>query len=208
MNTIEIKIKHKVNNWDNFYKLARKQFIEYEQLEGRDWKNYDFSIDCAEDQLLFKDMLQVRFIEELTEASVAFKAGEKEHFYEEITDALNFLLSAYIMINYQFKNGVNPDNYLYDKFVEQRFDYLDELDIHHFFYVLVEDVGKVCNLLKNRPWAQSNYLVSILDLNKELNNLWMDFWMVMTSMGLSRDKLFELFERKFEVNKWRIHTGY
>ena len=83
MNTLEINYKHKINSFDDLWKYAKKQFIEYEKLEGRDWKNYDFSIDCAEDQMLFKDMLQIRCIEELTEASVAFENGEKEHFYEE-----------------------------------------------------------------------------------------------------------------------------
>ena len=62
-----------------------------EKIEGiANWKEYSFSIDCAQDQMKFKDMLQIRFIEELTEASAA---EEYEHFWEEITDALNFFLS-------------------------------------------------------------------------------------------------------------------
>ena len=77
--------------------------MNYEKLEGRDWKKYDFSIDCAEDQMLFKDMLQIRCIEELTEASIAFKEGSYEHFKEEITDALNFYLSAMVMYGYEMK---------------------------------------------------------------------------------------------------------
>lgn len=205
MNTLEIKYNHKINNWSEFYKYANKQFVEYEKLEGRDWKKYDFSIDCSEDQLLFKDMLQIRCIEELTEASIAFKEGEKEHFFEEITDAINFLVSAYCMADLPwmtYKSNLN------EEFIEHRFDYLDELDIHYMFYEVIEKIGYLCNLLKNRPWAQSNYLVSMLDFNERAKDLWETFFSMLKSLGLSDEKLFELFERKYEVNKWRIKTGY
>ena len=103
MNTLEIKYNHKIQNWEDFKKFAKLQFLNYEKLEGRDWKTYDFSIDCSEDQMLFKDMLQIRCIEELTEASIAFKEKDFEHFKEEITDALNFFVSALCMCNYDMK---------------------------------------------------------------------------------------------------------
>lgn len=202
MNTLEIKFNHKINTWSDFIKTAKQQFINYEKLEGRNWNKYDFSIDCAEDQMLFKDMLQIRCIEELTEASIAFKNDEKEHFYEEITDALNFLLSGYIMA------GLNmPEKDLKDYFPDRLY-YLDQLDIPHWFYIIIEDIGNLCNLLKNRPWAQSNYLVSLLDLEDRANKLWNDFWLLLSTLGLNNEKIYELFERKYEVNKWRIKTGY
>lgn len=203
MNTLEVKIKNKISNYDNLWKYAKKQFLDYEKLEGRNWKEYDFSIDCAEDQMLFKDMLQIRCVEELTEASIAFKNGEKEHFYEEITDSLNFLLSGMVMIDFEgFKFELNKE------FVPQRFDYLNILDIEHSFYQIIESIGKLCNLLKNRPWAQSNYLVSMVDFNNYLLELIDNFEEMLMTVGLDDKMLFELFERKYTVNKWRITTGY
>ena len=203
MNTLEIKYQGKIKSWEDFVKTAKQQFINYEKLEGRNWKEYDFSIDCSEDQMLFKDMLQIRCIEELTEASVAFKEEDKEHFFEEITDALNFFISACVMVNYKFKKPK-----IFDVYYPERFSYLDELDIHHIFYVVIEKIGYLCNLLKNRPWAQSNYLVSMLDFNERLDDLYDTFWDMLESMGLNLNKIYELFERKYEVNKWRIQTGY
>lgn len=203
MNITEVDYKGYIKNWNDFQKYAKLQFEAYEKLEGRDWKNYDFSIDCAEDQALFKDMLQIRFIEELTEASIAFKENDYEHFKEEIADAINFFISAMTMINYFEKVNINirSNSALI-------FNYLDELDINHNFYIIIEKVGYLCNLLKNRPWAQSNYLVSMTDFNERLHDLWLTFWRTLKGFGFSENQVFELFERKYEVNKWRMKTGY
>lgn len=212
MNTLEIKINHKIKNLDDLYKYAYKQFIEYEKIEGIDnWKKYDFSIDCSDDQMKFKDMLQIRFIEELTEATLAI--NEPEHFLEEITDALNFLLSSYLMIlGPSIKEKmVSPEIILNRIKNPLKLNYLlkfQQSKIKAYFYTLVEDVGSLCNLLKNRPWAQSNFLVSMEDFNERLKILWRDFWLTMKLFGLDCNTIYELFERKYLVNKWRIKTGY
>lgn len=204
MNTLEVNLKYHIDSWDSFYKLAKKQFLTYEKLEGIDnWKEYDFSIDCAEDQMKFKDMLQIRFIEELTEASAALK--EPDHFFEEISDALNFFLSSYIMLGVDFKKLDNPELYL-KSFYVPHIPYENEMSI--LTYPLVHNVGQLCNLLKNRPWAQSNYLVSLTDFKERLETLWISFWKYLGSLGLNKEKVFELFERKVIVNEYRMKTGY
>lgn len=204
MNTLEIKTKNKIKSWDDFYKEARKQFLAYEKLEGIDnWKEYDFSIDCSEDQMKFKDMLQIRFIEELTEASESI--NEEEHFWEEITDSLNFFISAFIMADIDFKKLPHPENYLPKK-DKRKIPSIKKYSI--MTYQLIHNVGTLCNLLKNRPWAQSNYLVSMFDFNVRIKILWMSFWNYLGKLGINKNTLFDLFERKVEVNKYRIKTGY
>lgn len=204
MNTLEVKIKGLIKDWNSFYKEGKKQFLAYEKIEGiEDWEEYDFSIDCSEDQMKFKDMLQIRFIEELTEASSSL--NEPEHFWEEITDSLNFFISSFIMIDADFKNLPNPEKYLRKK---------DKRKIPNFknfsklTYPIIHNVGKVCNLLKNRPWAMSNYLVSLYDFNENLKNLWISFWKYLGKLGINKKVLFDLFERKILVNQWRMKTGY
>lgn len=204
MNTLEVKLKYHIKTWADFYKLAKKQFLAYEKLEGiENWKEYDFSIDCAEDQIKFKDMLQIRFIEELTEASDAL--DEPEHFLEEITDALNFFISAYLMLNMDFKDLPNPEPYLP---FEYNLKVPDMEEMSLLTYPLIHKVGYLCNLLKNRPWAQSNYLVSMLDFKTRLIELWKAFWKYIGTFGINKETLFELFERKVIVNEWRMKTGY
>lgn len=205
MNTLEINNKNLIKSFDELYKIAKKQFYNYEKLEGiEDWKKYDFSIDCSEDQLKFKDMLETRFIEELTEASAAL--NEPEHFWEEITDALNFFLSAYIMIDTDFSKLNSPELYL-NKFSNKRIP-SSLVDVSQLFYPVIHYVGYLCNLLKNRAWTQSNYLVSMIDFNERLNILWGRFWLLLRYLGLSKEDVFDLFEKKVLVNKWRIETGY
>ena len=202
MNTTEIKVKNLIKSFEDLYKYAKKQFIEYEKIEGIDnWKEYSFSIDCSQDQLKFKDMLQIRCIEELTEATHAL--DNEEHFYEEVTDSLNFFLSAYIMLDVDFNKLENPENILTGyKCV------WSHSQIKLLFYNIVDDIGDLCNLLKNRPWSQSNYLVSMYDFDIRLNKLWKTYWSVLSDLGLDKEDIFNMFEKKYQVNKWRIKTGY
>lgn len=204
MNTLEVKTTNLIKNFGDFYKIGKRQFLEYEAIEGiTNWKEYDFSIDCSEDQMKFKDMIQIRFIEELTEASCALK--EPEHFWEEITDALNFFISGYIMLGTDFKKLPNPEQFLSKK---------NKMKVPSFkkysimTYPLIHYTGSLCNLLKNRPWAQSNYLVSMIDFNERLEELWIAFWSYLGKLGIDKENLFDLFERKVLVNRWRMKTGY
>lgn len=209
MNTSDIKFNNEIKSFDELYKSAKDQFLLYEKLEGiENWDEYNFSIDCSADQMLFKDMIQIRFIEELTEASIAMNEGG-DHFWEEIGDALNFFLSAYTMLGIDFKSLPSPErilvNYKY-AIKKNRILYKDEYSLH--VYPIIEKVGYLCNLLKNRPWAQSNFLVSMIDFNERLEDLWVEFWRFFDYMRISPEDVFEMFWKKYQVNIYRIETGY
>ena len=207
MNTTEIKRKYIINSFDDLYKYAMKQFLCYEKLEGIDnWKEYDFSIDCSQDQMKFKDMLQIRCIEELTEATHAL--DNEEHFKEEVTDALNFFLSAYCMLGVNFKDFKDPEELIKTHLVTINKTIFGQDMIGYYFYRIINDIGDLCNLLKNRPWAQSNYLVSLYDFNLRLHKLWETFWWVLGVLNFTKEQIFEMFERKYLVNLFRISTGY
>ena len=63
----------------------------------------EFDIDIYEDQMLLKDFLLVRAVEEITEAGAAIKANHVEHYKEEIIDVFNFLVEASIILNWLIK---------------------------------------------------------------------------------------------------------
>jgi hypothetical protein len=209
MNTSDIKFNGEIKSFDELFKAAREQFLLYEKLEGiDDWEKYDFSIDCSADQMKFKDMIQIRFIEELTEASMALE-DPPEHFWEEIGDALNFFLSAYVMLGVDFKKLPDPQKILtrHEYAIHKiRIIHRDEYSLK--VYPIIEDVGSLCNLLKNRPWSQSNFLVSMTDFNQRLEKLWVDFWELFNYMRVSPEEVFEMFWKKYQVNIHRIETGY
>jgi hypothetical protein len=205
MNTIDIKYNSEIGSFDDLYRLAIDQFLKYEEVEKRNWDEYDFSIDCAADQAMFKDMLQIRFVEELTEASCSINESE-EHFWEEIGDALNFFLSSYIMLDVDFNSFISPEHYLPKESHKTKIDTLDDFSLAA--YPVIEKVGYLCNLLKNRPWAESNYLVSEYDFDLRLRDLWQSFWQFLGDMGLNRKDIFEIFYKKYKVNEHRRSTGY
>lgn len=201
MNTEEVKVKVKIESFEQMYNLAKKQFIEYEKLEGVDWKTYDFSIDTPEDQLRFKDMLQIRCIEELTEAQEAI--DDINHFKEEMADALNFFLSAYIMLGVDFNTLPKVELFNFDPGLT-----LSKISFGNSAWGVVYKIGRLCNLLKNRPWSQSNYLVSLLDFNERLEELWVSFWDLICWCGFSYDEVLRMFAKKYTVNQFRMRTGY
>lgn len=207
MNTTEVKFNGEIKSFSDLYRMAMDQFIMYEKLEGiEDWSSYDFSIDCSEDQMKFKDMLQIRFIEELTEASVSMNEPE-EHFWEEVGDALNFFLSAYCMLGVDFNKFRSPGDYLSEN--EGGTKKVPDYDLFSTrAYRVIEKVGYLCNLLKNRPWTESNYLVSRLDFDKRLEDLWEEFWFFLKEMKLTSRDIFEMFYKKYKVNEHRRRTGY
>lgn len=207
MNTTDVIYNNQIKSFDNLYKLAKNQFINYEKIEGIDnWNDYDFSIDCCEDQNKFKDMIQIRFIEELTEASCSLKEKEEEHFWEEIGDSLNFFLSSYLILNVDLKKLPNPEKLLNKEKVKKQRPSFKFFSLEA--YSIIEKVGYLCNLLKNRPWAQSNYLVSIVDFEERLNDLWISFWSFLGKLKITKEDVFEIFYKKYKVNEYRMKTGY
>ena len=89
MNILDIEVKYQIHNYKELLFYAKKQFFKYEEIEGiKNWEEYDFSIDCSEDQLKFKDILEIRFVEELTEMTLAI--DNLSHFKEELIDSFNF----------------------------------------------------------------------------------------------------------------------
>ena len=105
MNTQDIEVNIKINNIEDMYKYAKLQFEAFNKVEHRPSYNdgYIFNIDDPNDQMWFKQFIQMRFCEELAEAEEA--RSNDQHFMEELTDAFNFLLAATI----DSKRAISPD---------------------------------------------------------------------------------------------------
>lgn len=194
----------KENIFEDLYAKHKEMFLAFMKIEGVDnWEEYNFSIDVPEDQMRLKDFLQIRFIEELTEATVDMH--NHQHFLEEITDAFNFFLTAYVCLDKKFEWINSPV-----KFTEENLTSVlnDKKTLFSDLYEVVESVGKVCNLLKNRPWAQSNYLVDLIIFDKELESLWFRFNMFINNLNIDLAYLYEMWSKKYQVNMFRIRTGY
>lgn len=200
MNTSEVKLEGLIKSWGDLYRITWEQFITYEMIEGRNWLKYDFSIDVPEDQLMFKDMLQIRMVEELAEAFEAYRQRSSEHFQEEIADSVNFFMAAYHMCGCDLKEMVDPDLLMRPV--------LTLCSLEETLWEITYKAHILCNLLKNRPWSQSNYLVSLDEFNERLKDLWETFWRGIFKLGVNSYGIFENVERKYLVNRHRLNTGY
>lgn len=163
-------------------------------------KIYDFDINVYQDQQIFKDFLQIRFIEELTEAMA--DTQNINHFKEEITDAFNFLVTAYSIygwgndLEWHFDAAVTP------------LEISNTSEIKELMWNIVQLVGNTCNHLKNRPWRQSQYLVDLYVFEKDLKEIWVYFNYVLSILGITPREIFEQWSLKYQVNKFRLDSNY
>lgn len=194
--------------WDTIFKLQKKVFVEYMKQEKIDWPNYDFDINCYEDQQLLKDFLEIRFVEELTEATEDME--HEDHFLEEMIDALNFLVEAYIIYGWGPKD-LKPGTAYLNKFDDDSKPHdLTGVDNILFacFYYLVESVGKTCNKLKNRPWKQCQYLVDLIVFEERFKEIFKWFMYVCNYCRITQETLFKVWSQKYQCNLYRISTRY
>lgn len=208
MNTRDITVKLP-KDVDLFwiYNHHKKMFYKFMELEGiSNWKEYNFSIDTAADQTIFKDVLQIRFIEELTEATTS--GCIIDHFEEEIIDSFNFLLSGLVALDMKLEDLPKWKDRKRNKLKLWFILKYRRNKLNAETYKVVEKVGLLTNLLKSRPWAQNQLLVDSMMFNKRLVDLWVQFNEYINWLGIDLDTLYKLWYQKSEINYFRLKTGY
>lgn len=208
MNTRDIIVKlPKDVNLFWIYNQHKKMFYKFMELEGiSNWKEYNFSIDTAADQTIFKDVLQIRFIEELTEATTS--GCIIDHFEEEIIDSFNFLLSGLVALDMKLEDLPEWKDRKRNKLKLWFILKYRRNKLNAETYKVVEKVGLLTNLLKSRPWAQNQLLVDSMMFNKRLVDLWVQFNEYINWLGIDLDTLYKLWYQKSEINYFRLKTGY
>ena len=155
-----------------------------------------FDIDVYEDQEVFKQYCW-RIVEELMEA-LEDRTNEN-HFKEEVIDGFNFLIELYLLY------GWGPEDLLE---LEQlnlfEFDCTTDIQILKVVYQL----GITANLLKNRAWRQSQYLVDMHIFEPRFKQVWKEYMKLFRIIGLFQEDISKLWSLKYQVNKFRIETNY
>ena len=194
-------------SFHDIFRFQKKVFDMYMEAEKTDVSNFD--INVYSDQQILKDFLQIRFIEELTEATADVK--HEDHFLEEIIDAFNFLVEAYLIYGWTYKDLPPWQNIYQSDSDKLPIGIESQSRLAHFgsqFYWVVQDVGNACNLLKNRPWRQSQYLVDLLEFEKMFKRIWNQFNRLCDGVGITRKMIFETWSLKYQVNIYRLKTKY
>lgn len=164
-----------------------------------------------------------RFIEELGEALEAFNLhpGNPEHCDEELMDALHFLVEFTIHAGYtpqELIDGNHEDllDALYDKADEeinngkgpQFFNVRDYPTLLLRSGMVLEEMAKTCNTLKNKPWKQSHMLTDTNKFGDCLKATWAAFIALCYVAEIHSQYLFELYLSKNAVNKFRQRSNY
>ena len=172
--------------------------FKYEPSEKEVFENFD--IDVYEDQETFKKYCW-RITEEITEALEDME--HPQHFKEEITDAFNFLLELYSLYGWKVSDLGTIFSEGYDDPPEFVGKITKELSLD-----VITSIGLTANLLKNRKWRQSQYLVDLYIFEKRFKDIWNRFEYLVYWSGISKEELFDQWSLKYQVNEFRINTKY
>ena len=186
-----------IKSWEEIYALQGELQLMYRPYFKERIANFD--INTLEDQELFKKLCW-QIVEELAEAKEAIEEElDIEHFEEELIDAFNFMLELYQLY------GMTPTFvWTLPKWAQV----LEDEDFAGDLLTLIGNIGMTANCLKNREWRQSQYMVDLVVFEERLWNIWAMFAMLFGSIGVTEDKVRELWSLKYQVNLFRIKSKY
>ena len=186
-----------IKSWEEIYALQGELQLMYRPYLKERIANFD--INTLEDQELFKKLCW-QIVEELAEAKEAIdKEYDDEHFDEELTDAFNFMLELYQLY------GMAPS---FDWTLPDWAQVLEKGDYVGDMFALIGNIGMTANCLKNREWRQSQHLVDLVVFEDRLKWIWTSFVIMFEHLGLSEDRVKELWSLKYQVNLFRIKSKY
>ena len=150
-----------------------------------------------------------RVTEEVGEALDAMT--NKEHYEEELIDGLHFLTELTILSGYDLiatiKDNIENDKmdclqYLYDLPHLPKTDNKSE-----YISMFIEQLGMMCNCLKNKPWKQTNMITDIDEFNNRLFNVWR-IYISLLGLTMTTNDIADTYLRKSQVNKFRQRSNY
>lgn len=147
-----------------------------------------------------------RVTEELGEALDALRIQDFEHYSEELIDGLHFLTELSILsgVELRFLSDYTEEDsleYLYNK------NKKDISELNNLIAIYVENIGMMCNCLKNKAWKQTNMLTDKNNFFNKLKSVW-DIYVSILSTQLTCDDIVDIYLRKSQVNKFRQRSQY
>lgn len=185
-----------IKSWEEIYALQGELQLMYRPYFKERIANFD--VNTLDDQELFKKLCW-QIVEELTEAMEAKDKNEEDHVLEELIDAFNFMLELYQLY------GMTPS---FDWTLPKWAQVLEDEDFAGDLLTLIGNIGMTANCLKNREWRQSQYLVDLVVFEDRLKWIWTYFVIMFEHLGLSENRVKELWSLKYQVNVFRIKSKY
>lgn len=189
------------------FNRQRELMDKYHHIEKRSglMQTEDCPVDLNDKrgQARIKDF-SWRVMEEVGEALDAIRQNDMEHYVEELIDGLHFLTELTILsgIDIDKLSPMNEGDKLESIII---FSY--EADPQSLVVDLVENLGMMCNCLKNKAWKQTNMLTDKDNFYSKLVEVWKVYVSIL-SVDLTPDEIVDIYLKKSQVNKFRQRSNY
>ena len=170
------------------------------------------NLDDKRGQARIKDF-SWRVTEELGEALDA--KATKDHYQEELIDGLHFLTELTILAGKDYHNLLPEGTALYSKdrledLVENAKECISQNgdNLNYWVSKFIENLGMMCNCLKNKPWKQSMMKTDRNVFYDRLAGVWVLYITLLVVSGMNADSIVTTYLKKSQVNKFRIRSAY
>ena len=170
------------------------------------------NLDDKRGQARIKDF-SWRVTEELGEALDA--KATKDHYQEELIDGLHFLTELTILAGKDYHNLLPEGTAMYSK------DRLEDLvgnakecisqngdNLNYWVSKFIENLGMMCNCLKNKPWKQSMMKTDRNAFYGRLAEVWVLYITLLVVSGMDADSIVTTYLKKSQVNQFRQRSNY
>lgn len=170
------------------------------------------NLDDKRGQARIKDF-SWRVTEELGEALDA--KATKDHYQEELIDGLHFLTELTILAGKDYYNILPEGTALYhndqlEDLVENAKECISQNgdNLNYWVSKFIENLGMMCNCLKNKPWKQSMMKTDQNAFYGRLAEVWVLYITILVVSGMDADSIATIYLKKSQVNKFRIRSAY
>lgn len=170
------------------------------------------NLDDKRGQARIKDF-SWRVTEELGEALDA--KATKDHYQEELIDGLHFLTELTILAGKDYHNILPEGTALYhndrlEDLVENAKECISQKGNNLDYWVskFIENLGMMCNCLKNKPWKQSMMKTDQNAFYGLLAEVWVLYITLLVVSGMDADSIAITYLKKSQVNQFRQRSNY
>jgi len=201
----------------NHHKKLMEKYDVIERKNGYYVPDPPYSLDDTKVQQRIKDLFW-RVTEELAEAIEAippeFQLSEwaqfwdtepdVRHFFEELADALHFLVEASILAD------LDPKKIVLDSLSDSNRP-LSEFNLDGVVDKVADTIlrmGFAANTFKNKPWKLTQMPTDIRKFGKQLIEVWGFFTYLWWYLNCTQKQVYIFYAKKNLVNQWRQETNY
>ena len=170
------------------------------------------NLDDKRGQARIKDF-SWRVTEELGEALDA--KATKDHYQEELIDGLHFLTELTILAGKDYHNLLPEGTAPYSKdrledLVENAKECISQNgdNLNYWVSKFIENLGMMCNCLKNKPWKQSMMKTDRNAFYGRLAEVWVLYITLLVVSGMDADSIVTTYLKKSQVNQFRQRSNY